>query len=176
MKPKLKIQDQTDPNAFWTRVLFKQDRLGCGYPVSSANFWVYLRKFCVKADIGRLAGQRREFKTHRKSTAQLMCVYLSPTTNTNGTRHKRHRERWCRERESLARSLWRCHPQCPSVGGRRRWFSMQTIYRAHTQLCRPSSSPSSSERGEQAMGDAAVNGVEVFPSLCPMGMGGRLSM
>ena len=33
-------------------------------------FWLCLRKFCWEADRGRLAGQRREFKTHRKSTAQ----------------------------------------------------------------------------------------------------------
>ena len=43
---------------------------GCSFPLSSADFWLCLRKFCGKADRGRLAGQRREFKTHRKSTAQ----------------------------------------------------------------------------------------------------------
>ena len=46
--------------------------LGCRFPVSSADFWLCLRKFCGKADRGRLAGQRREFKIHRKSTAQEM--------------------------------------------------------------------------------------------------------
>ena len=45
--------------------------LGCRFPVSSADFWLCLRKFCGEADRGRLAGQRREFKTRRKSTAQL---------------------------------------------------------------------------------------------------------
>ena len=46
--------------------------LGCEFPVSSADFWLCLRKFCGKADRGRLAGQRREFKIHRKSTAQVV--------------------------------------------------------------------------------------------------------
>ena len=45
--------------------------LGCRFPVSSADFWLCLRKFCGEADKRRLAGQRREFKTYRKSTAQL---------------------------------------------------------------------------------------------------------
>ena len=45
-------------------------RLGCSFPVSSADFWLCLRKFCGQADRGRLAGQRREFKFHRKSAAQ----------------------------------------------------------------------------------------------------------
>ena len=44
--------------------------LGCRFPVNSADFWLRLRKSCGKADRGRLAGQRREFKLHRKSTAQ----------------------------------------------------------------------------------------------------------
>ena len=35
---------------------------------------LYLRKFCGKADRGRLAGQRREFKTYRKSTAQAVTA------------------------------------------------------------------------------------------------------
>ena len=46
--------------------------LGCRFPVSSADFWLCLRKFCVEADRGRLAGQGREFITYRKSTAQIM--------------------------------------------------------------------------------------------------------
>ena len=46
--------------------------LGCRFPVNSADFWLRLRKFCGEADRGRLAGQRREFKIHRKSTAQKM--------------------------------------------------------------------------------------------------------
>ena len=46
--------------------------LGCRFPVNSADFWLCLRKFCGKADRGRLAGQRREFKIHRKSTAQVI--------------------------------------------------------------------------------------------------------
>ena len=48
--------------------------LGCSFPVSSADFWLCLRKFCGQADRGRLAGQRREFKIHRKSTAQVMTL------------------------------------------------------------------------------------------------------
>ena len=44
--------------------------LGCRFPVNSADFWLCLREFCGKADRRRLAGQRREFKTYRKSTAQ----------------------------------------------------------------------------------------------------------
>ena len=48
------------------------DFLGCRFPVNSADFWLCLRKFCGEADRGRLAGQWREFKTHRKSTAQIM--------------------------------------------------------------------------------------------------------
>ena len=46
--------------------------LGCGFLVSSADFWLCLHKLCGKADRGRLARQQREFKTHRKSTAQAM--------------------------------------------------------------------------------------------------------
>ena len=46
--------------------------LGCRFPVNSADFWLCSRKFCGKADRGRLAGQCREFKTYRKSTAQVM--------------------------------------------------------------------------------------------------------
>ena len=51
-------------------------QLGCGFPVNSADFRLCLCKFCGKADRGRLAGQRWEFKTRRKSTAQLIstCV------------------------------------------------------------------------------------------------------
>ena len=36
----------------------------------SADFWLCLRKFSGQADRGRLAGQQREFKFHRKSAAQ----------------------------------------------------------------------------------------------------------
>ena len=50
--------------------------LGCRFPVSSADFWLCLRKFCGEADRGRLAGQWREFKTYRKSTAQFMPITL----------------------------------------------------------------------------------------------------
>ena len=46
--------------------------LGCGFPVSLADFRLCLHKFCGEADRGRLAGQRGEFKTHRKSTAQVV--------------------------------------------------------------------------------------------------------
>ena len=46
--------------------------LGCGFPVCSADFWLCLCKFCGEADRGRLAGQQREFKTYRKSTAQII--------------------------------------------------------------------------------------------------------
>ena len=46
--------------------------LGCRFPVNSADFWLCLHKFCGEADRGRLAGQWREFKTYRKSTAQKM--------------------------------------------------------------------------------------------------------
>ena len=46
------------------------EKLGCRFPVNSADFWLCLSKFCGEADRGRLAGQRREFKIHRKSTAQ----------------------------------------------------------------------------------------------------------
>ena len=46
--------------------------LGCSFPVSSADFWLCLRKFCGEAGRGRLAGQWREFKTDRKSTAQVV--------------------------------------------------------------------------------------------------------
>ena len=45
--------------------------LGCRFPVSSADFWLCLNKYCGEADRGRLAGQRQEFKNHRKSTVQL---------------------------------------------------------------------------------------------------------
>ena len=45
----------------------------------SADFWLCLRKFCGEADRGRLAGQRREFKIQRKSTAQSINVYCSLT-------------------------------------------------------------------------------------------------
>ena len=48
------------------------DDLGCRFSVNSADFLLCLRKFCGQADRGRLAGQRREFKIHRKSTAQLI--------------------------------------------------------------------------------------------------------
>ena len=51
--------------------------LGCRFPVNSADFWLCLRKFCGEADRRRLAGQRREFKIHRKSTAQLMILFLA---------------------------------------------------------------------------------------------------
>ena len=44
--------------------------LGCRFPVNSADFWLCLHKFSGKADRGRLARQRREFKIHRKSTPQ----------------------------------------------------------------------------------------------------------
>ena len=48
------------------------DELGCRFPVSSADFWLCLCKFCGEADRGGLARQWREFKTYRKSTGQLM--------------------------------------------------------------------------------------------------------
>ena len=41
--------------------------------MNSADFVLCLCKFCGKADRGRLAGQRRQFKIHRKSTAQVIC-------------------------------------------------------------------------------------------------------
>ena len=75
-------------NLFWeTNELFSMDGsgmfsrpsinhyLGCSFPVSSADFWLYLRKFCGQADRGGLAGQRREFKFHRKSAAQTIIEY-----------------------------------------------------------------------------------------------------
>ena len=49
--------------------------LGCGFLVSSADFWLCLHKLCGKADRGRLARQQREFKTHRKSTAQYYVTF-----------------------------------------------------------------------------------------------------
>ena len=42
---------------------------------SSADFRLCLHKFCGEADRGRLAWQRREFKTYRKSTAQSPRLY-----------------------------------------------------------------------------------------------------
>ena len=48
------------------------DDLGCRFSVNSADFLLCLRKFCGQADRGRLAGQQREFKIYRKSTAQMM--------------------------------------------------------------------------------------------------------
>ena len=48
--------------------------LGCEFPVSRADFGLCLRKFrgkVDKVDRGGLAKQRREFKTYRKSTAQM---------------------------------------------------------------------------------------------------------
>ena len=58
--------------------------LGCSFPVSSADFWLCLRKFCGQADRGRLAGQRREFKFHRKSAAQIVwCGDLKPVIQIN---------------------------------------------------------------------------------------------
>ena len=47
-------------------------QLGCRFPVSSADFWLCLRKFCGEADRGRLDWQQREFKTYKKSTAQVV--------------------------------------------------------------------------------------------------------
>ena len=57
---------------------FMYSNLGCGFPVSSADFRLCLHKFCGEAERGRLAGQRREFKTYRKSTAQIIML---PQTN-----------------------------------------------------------------------------------------------
>ena len=56
---------------------FVLDKLGCRFSVSSADFWLCLRKFCGKADRGRLAGQQRELKTHRKSIAQPIFTEMS---------------------------------------------------------------------------------------------------
>merc|ERR1711884_112479 len=63
---------------FWFILLGRNSielhHLRCRFPVSSADFRLCLRKFCGQADRGRLAWQRREFKIHRKSTAQdMMC-------------------------------------------------------------------------------------------------------
>ena len=48
--------------------------LGCRFPVTSADFWLCLRKFCGEADRGKLAGQWWEFKIYRKSTAQTITT------------------------------------------------------------------------------------------------------
>ena len=60
--------------AFCGPAIFKKvsNSLGCAFLVSSADFRLCLHKFCGEADRGRLAGQRGEFKTYRKSTAQLI--------------------------------------------------------------------------------------------------------
>ena len=62
--------------AFCGPAIFKKvsNSLGCGFLVSSADFRLCLHKFCGEADRGRLAGQRREFKTYRKSAAQQIAV------------------------------------------------------------------------------------------------------
>ena len=62
----LVVQPEPIPNLLGEFVHF----LGCRFPVNTADFWLCLRKFWSEADRGRLPGQRREFKTHRKSTAQ----------------------------------------------------------------------------------------------------------
>ena len=61
--PQVQWRDKLD-------VILVENHLGCRFPVNSADVWLCLRKFYGKADRGRLAGQRREFKIHRKNTAQ----------------------------------------------------------------------------------------------------------
>ena len=69
--------------------IFRTNLLGCSFPVTSADFWLCLRNFCGKADRGRLAGQRWEFKIHRKSTAQAMAG-LHPSSSPLCSLHSPH--------------------------------------------------------------------------------------
>ena len=65
------------PQAGYLCIVFDESHppvLGCSFPVRSADFWLCLRKFCGQADRGRLAGQRREFKFHRKSAAGIIIL------------------------------------------------------------------------------------------------------
>ena len=48
------------------------DKLGCGSPVSYRFVYVISADICGEADKGGLARQRQEFKTYRKSTAQVV--------------------------------------------------------------------------------------------------------
>ena len=50
----------------------RNDKLGCGYPVSYQFVYTISADICGEADKGGVARQRREFKTYRKSTAQQM--------------------------------------------------------------------------------------------------------
>ena len=92
--------------------IFVQHYLGCWFPVSSADFWLCLCKFCGVADRGRLAGQRREFKTYRKSTAQMIWPTWPSIRAASAPRWGSRRPRWPRSRGRPA-----CCPRT-SWGGR----------------------------------------------------------
>ena len=86
---------QLAPAKYHTPELVLTDYLGCRFPVSWADFRLCLCKLCSEADRGRLAGQRREFKTYRKSTPQLIIDHLHSYTLycVDHTSHESH-DKW----------------------------------------------------------------------------------